>query len=318
MSEAQLEVPESDAAEGSRGGRARSVVVGLVNFGMWAFIYYIVPAKFKTALLVGIGGIILAFIVFMAVFIVRSLRQGRRFVAELNQALAAIGRGHLLQARDTFWKWAETSKSPITASCARHNLAWTLMRQGELKHASAVWTDLMNRYPGALTTTGLSATSAVDLALCHGLLGDLDAAEKWMTEAEQRTQPQSGAGLPAMKTYARAVLDCRAGRCADAARVLDDGWAECEAQLTGDVVRPLRVIRAFALAAAGPRDAGIAETIVIAARPAYTGEYDFLGAAWAEMASFLVAHQLTRLMPDELGHLARAPGPEEIVSLATK
>jgi hypothetical protein len=41
----------------------------------------------------------------------------------------------------------------------------------------------------------------------------------------------------------------------------------------------LRIVRAFATAASGPREAGVSEMMTASARPAFPGEYDFLGVA---------------------------------------
>jgi hypothetical protein len=89
------------------------------------------------------------------------------------------------------------------------------------------------------------------------------------------------------------LLDCRAGRAGAAVKLLDDRWMDCENALDGTWLRPLRVVRAFAIAAAGPREGGVAEAVLAPAKPlAFRGEYAFLGAAWPEMAAFLAAHEL--------------------------
>jgi hypothetical protein len=167
-----------------------------------------------------------------------------------------------------------------------------------LEEAIATLTDNEARHADPLKEISMYPTSATDLALCNALAGRIDEAEAWFVKAEQRSSERPTPSFPAMKTYARAVIDCRKGNCAEAARLLDERWVECEALLTGEVVRPLRIVRAFAHAAAGPRSAGIADTIVASARPpAYPGEYEFLAVAWPEMASFLATQQLARVGP---------------------
>ena len=111
---------------------------------------------------------------------------------------------------------------------------------------------------GALTVIGLFPTSGVDIALYQALLGDTHVAEQSLIKAEQRVTPLKLPSLPSMKAFVRAVLDCRAGRPEGAARLLDEHWAEHEALLTGDILRPLRIVGAFAIAVSGPRNAGIA------------------------------------------------------------
>jgi len=166
------------------------------------------------------------------------------------------------------------------------------MRQCELKQAIEVLTDNEEENTGALKAVALFPTSAVDLALCHALLGDLVAAEKCIADAEVRASELSNPSFKAAKAFARAVVDCRAGRHVEAARMLEEGWPEFESMLTGDNLRPVRVVRAFAIAA-NPRNVGLAETVLGTSRSNYPGEFDFLGAAWPEMSTFLATHNLS-------------------------
>lgn len=228
------------------------------------------------------------------VAVIRHRRRLTRFVRETDEGFAAMARGDLRRAHDIYRAWAERATNSRFAALSRHNLAWAVMRMGDLDAALAIATDNDERQPGALTAIGLFPTSGVDIALYHALLGNTEVAEQWLAKAEQRTTMLKQPSLPSMKAFVRAVLDCRAGRPEDAARLLDEHWAEHEALLTGNLLRPLRVIRAFAITASGPRNAGIADTMIGAVRPAYPGEYDFLGIAWPEMATFLTSHGLSR------------------------
>ncbi|MDB4964280.1 MAG: hypothetical protein JWP01_4279 [Myxococcales bacterium] len=299
MSDAPRTVPTSKLpapkeAKASNARFTRTVALcALVSLVAWGIYVQARPgARFPT-LVVLIGLSVVPVILFIAQMI-RLTRQAIRFIPVNAKGSAALARGDLKVARDIFWQSAEQTSCSQVSAIARHNLGWTLMRQGELQQAIDVLTDNEDRNRAALTSARMYPTSAVDLALDYGLLGDLDAAEKWMTEVERRATELSNPTLPAMKAFARAVLDCRAGRCSEAARMLHERWAEYEATLTGETLRPMRIVRAFAIAAEGPRSAGLAETAIAMARPAYPGEYDFLGVAWPEMKRFLASHQLTR------------------------
>jgi hypothetical protein len=144
--------------------------------------------------------------------------------------------------------------------------------------------------------TPIGATCAADIAFCFALLGDFTNARSWLALAERRTQGQrvAPASVGGTKALARAVLDCREGRALVSASMLDDDWPQYEATLTGSLLRPLRIVRAYARAIQGPREAGIAETQLLTMRANYAGEFDYLGAAWPEMAAFLASHQLTK------------------------
>ncbi|HEY5946614.1 MAG TPA: hypothetical protein VIV40_14025, partial [Kofleriaceae bacterium] len=210
-----------------------------------------------------------------------------------NDGIAMLARGDLVAARQLLFHWSECCQWRGGAALARHNLAWTMMRQGEIAPAIDVLLDNERLHRDAFKQVSLAGTSAIDLALDYALLGDTAKAEASFAEAERRNSEPSMATLPAMKLFARAVIDCRIDRCSDAARYLDEHWAECEALLTGGTLRPLRVIRAFAHSAAGPRNAGLVDAALANMRPAFAGEFTFLGVAWPEMATFLAAHQLS-------------------------
>ena len=167
-----------------------------------------------------------------------------------------------------------------------------MLRQGDLDDAAAVLADNESEYLTQLAQLGISATSAADLALVHALRGDLDEASRWLTCANERRQSSRMPSIAAMIAFSRAVALCRTGQAEEAARLLDEGWAEYESAFKGDVLRPLRVLRAFAHASSGPRSGGAALAALPLIRPNYPGEYRFLGVAWPEMATFLAAHEL--------------------------
>lgn len=268
------------------GSRHRDEVLTLVGcmavVPVAAVLFFIAP-------LLG-GASLVAISVAIPVLLGRRQGQWRQFGAEIDPAIIAMARGDLAKAHATFRWWAEHATAARISALAWHNLAWTLMLRGELQQAidALIVNDDHNEAP--LRQLGLFATSAVDLALGHALVGDLPAAEAWMAKADERRSAMGLISVPAMMAFTRAVVDCRSGRAADAARMLDEGWVEYEGVLTGATLRPMRIVRAFAIAASGPRSAGLAEAVLATARPAYPGEYDFLGVAWPEMASFLAAH----------------------------
>jgi hypothetical protein len=231
------------------------------------------------------------FAIYLVIAIIVATRQVRRAIAEHPSGVTAIARGDLETAHAIFWRWSASSV-PRVSAISRHNLAWTVMRQGELQHAVEILNDNERHLAKHLKAIGLFATSAADRALNLALLGNLTTAEKWLTEAEARRKAVSNSTVPAVIALVRAVIACRSGKHEEAVAVLDERWAEYEGTLTGETLRLLRVVRAFAVAAPDPRNAGLAETALAAVRPAYPSEYRFLGKAWPEMATFLASHGL--------------------------
>jgi len=293
MVEVKPRIPHGSAQAMSAHPWRKAAISWTLVLAMFGFLYHVAPAELKPVVAWGTGGG-LAFGVLFIVLVTRSnLREFRKLGAEHDQAVAAMQLGELARARDVFWRLASSTNLARLDAIARHNLAWTTMRLGDLKHASELWADNERRHGTALVSVGLAATSSVDLALCHALMGDITAAESWLAITDQRARdPLNRPNVPELQIIVRATIDCRAQRCADAARRLDEEWARCEASLVGSTLRVVRVIRGFALAADDPRNAGLAATVLANMRPVYADEFDFLGVAWPEMASFLVTHGL--------------------------
>jgi hypothetical protein len=220
---------------------------------------------------------------------IQSGRQQRLFLAAHRQAHTAAIRGDLQSAYDIFRRWAGSAQPPRVSAMARHNIAWVHIRRCELDLAIDLLLDNDDRNARALREIGLWSSSAADLGLVYALVGELPDAETWLAEAERREYDFLSAA-PAI-AFARAVLDCRTANSARAERSLDERWAEHEASSPGNNLRLMCVVRAFAIADAGPRESGRADAMLAKARPlAYPAEYDFLTVSWPEMAAFLEAH----------------------------
>lgn len=272
----------------------KAIALWMVNIAMFVAIFAMVSNGSTTAEVVAVIGVgITTCVVIVGVASMFALHRWRRARVEINDAIAALARGQLDLASKTFMRWSESS-NPNLSAVARHNLGWTLLRQGRLEEAVAVVSDNDAAHERALKDLTLYGTSSVDLTLCCALLGKIEDAESWLQVTERREATAANPSLPAMKVFARAVLDCRKAQCGDAARLLDERWPECEAALTGSELRPLRVVRAYAHAAEGPRHSGVADNLLASSRPVYDGEYDFLGVAWPAMQTFLVSHRLVR------------------------
>jgi hypothetical protein len=211
-----------------------------------------------------------------------------RFYAATDAALVALGRGELERAAEVWSAWEATRAPEMVRAQAAHNLGWTVIRQGQPRRAIQILGSNDRRRRAGLTSASLAATTAQDLSLCHSLIGELEAAEAWFDESERRRRTKAPATFGAMRAFTRAVLDCRAGRAKDAARELRDGWAEIESTAPTELLRPMRVVRAFATAGGAAKKAGDLGSL----RPAYAREFDFLGVEWPEMAAFLAAHDL--------------------------
>jgi tetratricopeptide (TPR) repeat protein len=259
----------------AKGTRTITWLVGIAAF---VAMYYVSENERWALFGWTIGLLVVVLVVWFVFYVAHMNKESRQFVDANREATEASARGDLTRAVDLYRSWC-SAKAPDVQTAAQHGVASALTRQGEHKQA----VDFLEQQLARDKYLPASPLMASDLALAHALLGELDKAKTWLDKADTT-------GTSAL---ARAVVECRTDKAADAARSLDDNWADYESVLTGSALRPLRVVRAFAQAQTDVRNAGMASAPLATIRPSYPGEYDFLGVAWPEMATFLAAHELT-------------------------
>jgi hypothetical protein len=213
--------------------------------------------------------------------------QARQFERRLPAARQLLARGELARAVEQLE--VVTRRTWLSArrhATARHVLGAALLRRGETAAAiDMMWSAHWWR---SELEASVATSNACHIALALALFGHLDSADLWLAEAEQRQEPSSAALL----ALPFAVIGCRRGRADEVARKLQNRWHDLESGLTGEYLRPLRVVRALALLESGPRAGGALEAILDGARPFRPGEYDYLGRRWPEMERFLTTQGL--------------------------
>jgi hypothetical protein len=205
-----------------------------------------------------------------------------RFNRENNEAVALLRKGVVARASDAFEQLVRRYRWPRDVRLvARLNGGIARLRIGEPKAALELLEPIM-RQP--LT----QALASAEAAVAHAFLGQLDQAAKCLDRA--MTTP--GADVHTL-VWPRALVAARRGELALLARRLDEKWRELEGSLTGETLRSLTLLRAFALATlAGPRGPGDAEPLLARVRPVSQGEFAWLTVGWPELAAFLAANQL--------------------------
>jgi hypothetical protein len=238
-------------------------------------------------------GALLSIAVATVAWLVWLQRAVRRYNEESADALTMLSRGDLGNALKRFEALALKWKRPRSVhAVVRHNVAYTLLRQGELARAIEIYSALERRR----TTVNVSSVwqlTPSHLAIAHGLAGDLSSAQQWLDEAGKRMGTGDTRHLRGLAALALAIIDCRRGGGAGVARELERLWTEFESALTGELLRPLRLVRAYAVSQdGGLRGQGAVEMLLVPLRGGPPGELAFMGAAWPEMKSFLTAHSL--------------------------
>jgi hypothetical protein len=173
-----------------------------------------------------------------------------------------------------------------------YNRAFALIREGKLALAIELLSE-SDRRGGVINLDGAIAGA---LALAYGLAGDVALATDWLAETRRRYGRYTAAGIrvPAFAyTLSEAAVELRAGEAEVVRRRLENQWTQLENSVTGNILRPMRVLRAFALAqTGGPREAALVDSMLAALRGGSTHDIQYLGAAWPEMKTFIAAHGL--------------------------
>jgi hypothetical protein len=199
----------------------------------------------------------------------------------LQQGLAKMNEGDLEGATALFQKVGRRGW-PLAAS-AFALIGIARLRAGGPRQALDAFGTAYRRSRLGLRVVRVQA--AQWMALCHALLGDLEAASQWIAEA-RRTPREKVYGLR-VDEIAEAIALLRRGDAAGAERLLSERWSEIERSTDAVLFRGVRLVRALAAERAG---AGGTEALLGGARPFRRGEYLWLAVAWPEMAEFLEAN----------------------------
>jgi hypothetical protein len=147
-----------------------------------------------------------------------------------------------------------------------------------------------------LFSSGVRTLAATYLAFVYALRGDVSSSETWVGESRRRLAKNKDNRLlyAARLCEAEAALAIRKGDPEAAIRLLEASWSKLRESLTGNALRVIEVLRSLAESSRGPRGYNVVGERLVRVEPVIPGEFDFLGAAWPEMQTFLVSHKLSR------------------------
>ena len=243
--------------------------------GRWASELYVV------ILFVGVGWVVWQ-------------RRRLRSVNVMNgEALELLGRGELQKAHALFETMGQKFRRVVNVrALAQYNVACVSLLEGQLEHATSELVALGKR-DGLSPMPWLKVTAAANLALCHALAGNFELATPWLEEAEKnRATAADPMRLTGTLTLVRAIMACRRGQPAEATRLIDRDWQGLEG-LSGEQLRPLRLLRAFAASSTGgPRDDGAVDRLLAPLRESRPGSLRYLTVAWPELGAFMDLHHV--------------------------
>jgi tetratricopeptide (TPR) repeat protein len=234
-----------------------------------------------------IAGAAVAGALLVFLFVLLLVRGAKQFNAAQEAGLEALAERDYAQAAEQFAKLARRYRTrPQFAAFARYNHGVALLRGGD----SATAAGIFRAVEGDVKLTmfpGVRRLAAFQLGRCFALGGDVAKARQWLDAIKRR-----GSGLD-NPSHDRAMVDgleglvlCREGKLDEAQRLYEQSWNRMTEFLQMRQMTEPLLLRAYAIASKGPRDAGAAEPYLRMLRSMSTRDVEWLTKHWPELAAF--------------------------------
>jgi hypothetical protein len=193
----------------------------------------------------------------------------------MARAFEALERGEFDAAETIFREVALAQRDPILRS-ASADFGYLALRRGDYATALAIYSRAW-RAPGI----GREARAAIalNLAFCYAAMGEIEAAEGWMSDGQRSPHTPSSAAVvwTRLKNYER-VLALKLPTL--------EPWQQT---FVRHERRLLALMQAFAMAQTGePEDLVAAQAAL--AEPAFPEEFDYVSSHWPALADFIKRH----------------------------
>jgi hypothetical protein len=214
------------------------------------------------------------------------LFRGQGFAAGHRQAEALLDAGDVSGAAALFDAQARRYRGDVQHVATLLSLALVALRQQDLDRALSLYSSLDHHRLGRRRTLrAVEAALARQLGFVYALKGELPAAEAWVAEFTARSGRREAGAL-----LVNAVIGCRRGWHTQVAATFEREWRAAEAAHTVDQLRPLQLVRAFALAKTDPAGSGAQVAQLLAGvKGAGPGRFDYFGTQWPEFREWWAA-----------------------------
>ena len=244
------------------------------------------------ALWVGVAA--MALFVFVYRWFMKTYAQSLEFNVAQEPARLAIAERRFDAALEIFARTRHAyAKKPAYEASASLALGHAQMSAGRLDQAIETLATV-ERGRKVLFSSAVRTLAAAHLAFAQALAGQLEASERWATEARSRLGKNRDDRIDyaARLCLAEAVVMLRRGRPEDASALLEKNWTVMREVLNGNTMRVAEVLSAFAESARGVRQSNTMAERLVRVEPVRPGDFTFLGVQWPEMQAFLAAHGL--------------------------
>jgi tetratricopeptide (TPR) repeat protein len=235
-----------------------------------------------------IAGAAVAGALLVFLFVLLLVRGAKQFNVAQEAGLEALAERDYAQAAEQFAKLARRFRTrPQFAAFARYNHGVALLRGGDSAAAAGIF-HAVERDVKLTMFPGIRRLAAFQLGRCFALGGDVAKARQWLDAIKRR---DGGLDNP---VHDRAMVDgleglvlCREGKLDEAQRHYEQSWNRMTEFLQMRQMTEPLLLRAYAIASKGPRDAGAAEPYLRMLRSISTRDVEGLTKYWPELAAFV-------------------------------
>ena len=230
---------------------------------------------------------LVGFVLFCVLYLVWTRRLLRHQARQNMEGVRRLRAGDYAAAAEIFEGLCRDAPHPSARLVFVHNRGSAYLVMGDFDSALGLFTSVLNA-SGRMARRAMAARADLfrgNIAAGFAWGGELDKAEAILTSVGPEVKD------PGAFITARAVIALRRGDAAEALSVIESGWTDAEALLSGLDLKPLRILWAFTLKTLGREsdEAFAHQRADISPRDAEL--IAWCGTRWPELATFVATLQ---------------------------
>jgi len=230
---------------------------------------------------------LVGFVFFCVVYLLWVRRRFRQQAILNVEGVRQLRAGDYAPAADIFEGLCRNAPHPTTRLVFVHNRGTAYMVMGDFDSGLSLYRSVLNA-SGRIKRRAIAAHADLfqgNMAACFAWGDELDQAQAILPSVGSEAKD------PGAYVTAKAVIAVRRGEPAEALSIIESGWKDAEALLSGLELKPLRILWAFTLKTLGREsdEAFAHQKAEISARDAELTAW--CGTRWPEMATFVESLQ---------------------------
>jgi tetratricopeptide (TPR) repeat protein len=205
-------------------------------------------------------------------------------VQQNQTAVNLLNAGRVDDAAHIFDRLTQTERNTPAHAVYVFNRAVAYMLQGRPRRAYSLFNAVLRSHAFHFGFSHMYLPLLyVEVATCLALMGEVQEARTQRGEALKVLQEHEHGRL----VFLDALLLVRQGHFGAVDDLARNRWRQAESLLRAPTLKALKLVHAFALAKLGQQNSREFRGLVDSVRPGKRGDFEWVGAEWAEFRTFL-------------------------------